>query len=239
MIIEILKEFKVEDALFIEENYDKQYLSLKELAKYIDKESFIKNVILNSIVCYQLEMKGEDYWKKFSEFFKENNDIYEFIKIYNKRLINVKIKRINKIKNFLDKLKFEDLIYYKDNLREFNDTIANIMNQNRNSKTIVFTTKMFGYSLRILGYNIIFPFDIDIPIDNRIGKISKNINFWRDISRKINIPPLHIDSIIWVTYGMEYNEIENIKDYNLKKKIYKLKNYLNSTISYNYSITNI
>lgn len=94
---------------------------------------------------------------------------------------------------------------------------------------------MFGYGLRIIGYKIIYPFEIDIPIDNRISKISKDIKFWRELSKNVNIPPLHIDSIIWITFGLNIDEINSIKNDNLKEKIVILKDYLNKVYSYNNS----
>jgi DNA-(apurinic or apyrimidinic site) lyase len=105
------------------------------------------------------------------------------------------------------------------------------MGQKENDKTIVFSIKIFGYGLRIIGYKIIFPFEIFIPIDNRIGKISKDKKFWIELSKKVNIPLLHIDSIIWITMGMNNEEIEKIDNKELREKIIELKNYLDNIIN--------
>lgn len=55
---------------------------------------------------------------------------------------------------------------------EFNAKIAQIMNQKQDAKTIVFTTKMFGYGARIVFEKIIkYPFEIQIPLDSRLTRI--------------------------------------------------------------------
>jgi len=72
------------------------------------------------------------------------------------------------------------------------------------SKTVIFAVKMFGYSCRIIFREfIVYPFEIDIPLDSRIIKFTQKftnkdfLGFWRDISIKSGVPPLHIDSILW------------------------------------------
>lgn len=227
---DILKKFSIDEIIYFEENYDKQYLVIKKLSEKIDnKNNFVKLVILNSIISYQLTSKGETYWENFSKFFSSsNNDIIErfkvFIDNFNPRFKESKVKRIEKVYNWFKNL---DLItIYSNNLLKFNKDLADILSQKLFDKTIVFATKMFGYSLRALGIKMIFPFEIFIPIDNRIGKISKDLNFWINLSKEVKIPLLHIDSLIWVTFGLSNQEIENIEPNFLKRKIIELKNFL-------------
>ncbi|BFI73887.1 N-glycosylase/DNA lyase [Nanoarchaeota archaeon] len=230
----ILSKFTIEEILYYEENYDKQYIYLKKLYENIkDKNLFLKLIIINSLLAFQLSYKGEDFWKIFSEYFSKNhNNICEnfldFIQKYNKRYIEIKIKRLKKICEWI---KDKNLLEYKDNLKKLNIDLAKVMDQNIYDKTIVFSIKMFGYGLRIVGYEIIYPFDIFIPIDNRIGKINKDKNFWINLSKKVGIPLLHIDSVIWITMGLKDEEIENMKEKSLKDKVIELKNYLNNIIN--------
>jgi DNA-(apurinic or apyrimidinic site) lyase len=233
-LIDILSKFSIEEILYFEENYDLQYRYLRFLYKNIKNQNlFLKLIVINSLLAFQLSYKGEKFWKMFSIYFsKHNDDIYNnflsFIDLYNRRYKEIKIKRLNKIYNWI---KDKDLLIYKDDLVKFNSEIAKVMGQNIYDKTIVFSTKIYGYGLRIIGYKIIFPFEIFIPIDNRIGKISKDKNYWIKLSKEINIPLLHIDSLIWITMGLDNDKIERIKNEELKNKIKLLKNYLDNIIN--------
>jgi DNA-(apurinic or apyrimidinic site) lyase len=233
-LIDILSKFSIEEILYFEENYDLQYRYLRFLYKNIKNQNlFLKLIVINSLLAFQLSYKGEKFWKIFSIYFsKHNDDIYNnflsFIDLYNRRYKEIKIKRLNRIYNWI---KDKDLLIYKDDLVKFNSEIAKVMGQNIYDKTIVFSTKIYGYGLRIIGYKIIFPFEIFIPIDNRIGKISKDKNYWIKLSKEINIPLLHIDSLIWITMGLDNDKIEGIKNEELKNKIKLLKNYLDNIIN--------
>lgn len=233
-LIDILSKFSIEEILYFEENYDLQYRYLRFLYKNIkNQDLFLKLIVINSLLAFQLSYKGEKFWKIFSIYFsKHNDDIYNnflsFIDLYNRRYREIKIKRLNRIYNWI---KDKDLLIYKDDLVKFNSEIAKVMGQNIYDKTIVFSTKIYGYGLRIIGYKIIFPFEIFIPIDNRIGKISKDKNYWIKLSKEINIPLLHIDSLIWITMGLDNDKIEGIKNEELKNKIKLLKNYLDNIIN--------
>jgi DNA-(apurinic or apyrimidinic site) lyase len=233
-LIDILSKFSIEEILYFEENYDLQYRYLRFLYKNIkNQDLFLKLIVINSLLAFQLSYKGEKFWKIFSIYFsKHNDDIYNnflsFIDLYNRRYKEIKIKRLNRIYNWI---KDKDLLIYKDDLVKFNSEIAKVMGQNIYDKTIVFSTKIYGYGLRIIGYKIIFPFEIFIPIDNRIGKISKDKNYWIKLSKEINIPLLHIDSLIWITMGLNNDKIEKIKNEELKNKIKLLKNYLDNIIN--------
>jgi len=233
-LIDILSKFSIEETLYFEENYDLQYKYLKFLYKNIkDQNLFLKLIVINSLLAFQLSYKGEKFWKIFSIYFSKHNDnIYNnflsFIDLYNRRYKEIKIKRLNRIYNWI---RDKDLLIYKNDLVRFNLEIAKVMGQNIYDKTIVFSTKIYGYGLRIIGYKIIFPFEIFIPIDNRIGKISKDKNYWIKISKETNISLLHIDSLIWITMGLNNDKMERIKDEELKNKVKLLKNYLDNIIN--------
>jgi len=222
-LVEVLKSFSIDEILYFEENYDLQFKYLKKLYENLkDKEKFLKLVVLNAINAFKLKYKGEDFWKIFSEYFSAKKDekyYLDFLKEHNNILLQVKIKRYEKVKNFVSILKYEDFL----NLKNFTISLAKALNQKSNDKTIVFTAKMIGYGLRIIGNKLIFPMEIDIPIDVRISKISTDKNFWRKLSEETKIPPLHIDSLIWVTLNLD---VETIKENELKEKIRKLKKIL-------------
>lgn len=99
-------------------------------------------------------------------------------------------------------------------MKIFNNHIATIVGNKDSMKTIVFATKMYGYGCRIVfDYTVPYSMDIQIPVDSRIIKIfkynyhgdndatDKSIrSYYRDLSLKYNIPPLHLDSLLRIKY---------------------------------------
>ncbi|WP_421077351.1 N-glycosylase/DNA lyase [Methanothermococcus sp. Ax23] len=243
----ILKELGIESAKTIEENVDLQYHYLENLQKTLNNdELFLKLVIINAIVSYQLSTTGENWWKEFSEYnwdnvSKNKNDLFEEYILFlsnskgNKRLNNIKIKRINKIKPFLDDLSIADLENYYLNMNLFRDSIAKQLNTKKESKTVVFAVKMFGYASRMVFKKFIpYPYEIEIPKDSRIEKYTKRftdnnvIKFWNNISKETGIPPLHIDSILWSALGnsadvkIRLKLLKNNKIYEMINKLINL-----------------
>ncbi len=111
------------------------------------------------------------------------------------------------------------------NLLEIVNVLANGLNSKRSSKTIVFACKMSYYFLRAIGQDTLPPFEIDIPVDRRIAIVSYTsglikldphisrarelehillrnsdlvVSVWRRVSAMSSIPPLNIDSLIWL-----------------------------------------
>lgn len=234
---EYLKNYNLEIIFKIEESKDFQYLALKNLRenisskKKINKNINIENLFLyliikNSIISYQLSWTWENWRNEFSDFAKLNffkmdnsNNIiwYNFLKNSknNKRLIDLKIKRLNKLdqnfkENFikLDKLKTSDFI-------KILDLLCKSMNQSTTDKTMSFAIKMLGYWYRIVyKKKLFYPYEICIPLDSRISKIycyekkiestkllkKEIIDYFFLISKKYFIPCLHLDSLLWIDY---------------------------------------
>ncbi len=256
----ILTKLGVESAKTIEENVDLQYYYLKNLYKRLkNDELFLKLVILNSIVSYQLTTTGENWWREFSEynwntFFNFNKfvsismdnqtiDSDEIINNYisflnnskgNKRLLKIKMKRINKLGPLLNELDINKLKYYYMNMVLLRQDIAKQLNTKPNSKTVVFTVKMFGYASRIVFKEFIaYPYEIEIPKDSRIEKYTKKfteknvLEFWNNISKDTKIPPLHIDSILWSALGNSSevkSRLNSLENNNIKELVYELIN---------------
>ena len=212
-----LSVYNLEDALNFEKN-DRQFIALKKLEKNIlDKDLYLLLTILNSIICYQLSWKWEDYWEEFSECFSniklnKNNlilELWSFISNSknNKRFVDTKKKRLSKLNDFI--LEFDwKWEYYYNNMTELRDTLSKIMNQKKDAKTIVFAIKMFWYSARNIFDFIEYPKNISIPIDSRLTALFEkytedyeDINlFYSDLSDKLKISPLHLDWIVWNLY---------------------------------------
>lgn len=145
---------------------------------------------------------------------------------YNKRIYNIKKSRLIKLNKFLDNMDRNDKNIFENHYKDMEwllTTISEIMNRPKDSKTLTFTIKMFWYWSRIVFDNIIYyPHTINIPIDSRLKKIyetnlSKKIwnkksdlilikKFFSQLSKKHNIAPLHLDSILRIKYRK--NEIK-------------------------------
>ena len=214
-----LISFSLKDAIKIEES-DRQFIALKKLSKNIpNKEIYLWLIIANALVCYQLSWKWEDYREEFSEYFWKNfcdkknflNELKKFLRQSknNKRLIDIKISRLEKIKNFFEWGDFfwrENFFY--ENMEIFLEEIAKNMKQKKDAKTIVFAVKMFWYWARNFFKFQKFPEWIKIPIDSRLENLfekywewEKNSKiFYQKLSEKLKIPELHLDAILWVNY---------------------------------------
>ncbi|MEM3832727.1 MAG: N-glycosylase/DNA lyase [Thermoprotei archaeon] len=156
----------------------------------------------------------------------------------NKLLIEKKYQRLKILRDsgFLMELK-ENFNYYVNNLNTLRFHLATNMNTDANLKTIVFSIKMLYYSFRAsTGVVNPLPMDIPIPIDLRIAIMSYITNIvdtkytkkplneiaeiimrnyknaqeaWNIVAHTSQIPPLHIDSMIWpllnITREKNYN----------------------------------
>lgn len=228
-LYEKLKNYKFEDAIKFEEK-DRQFIALKSLWENILKEKWEENkkiffylslILANSIVCYQLSWKWEDYWEEFSLYFSDKFDekfwafeiillLSEFLKICkkNKRFTETKISRLKKFLPFLEEF-FEKEKYFYENMLELQEKIAKIMNQKKDAKTIVFSVKMFSYWARNIFDFVKFPKDLLIPIDSRLISLyekynfDENIsieNFYKNLSENLEIPMMHLDWIVWTNF---------------------------------------
>lgn len=224
-IKEILRDLGLECARTIEERVDLQFDALKYLHQNLnDTELFLKLVIANSLVSYQLSGRGEDWWWEFAKHFSEKKPEESIVKAYseflpasrtNKRLTEGKIKRLKKAEGFLERLTLEELEgYYFGGMTSLREELARALNSRKDAKTVVFAVKMFGYGGRIaFGRFVPYPMEIEIPDDVRINAYTKRFTkepssqFWSRIAREVNIPPLHIDSILWPALG----EIPEVK----------------------------
>ena len=213
-----LKQYSISDAIKIEGS-DRQYIALKDLSEnIINKEIYLSLILANAIICYQLSWKWENYWEEFSSYFSNVSiykneiisELWNFIKQSknNKRFIDTKIKRLEKLRLFSEKFFWNEEFYY-DNMENLRDELAKAMKQKKDAKTIVFAVKMFSYWARNI-YNKLnyFPENINVPVDSRLIALFdkykwdyENIdNFYLDLSKKLNIPELHLDAILWVNY---------------------------------------
>jgi len=154
---------------------------------------------------------------------KDNIDRrYDFLitSKYNKRIYNIKKSRLIRFNKFLEEIDRKDPNFFSDYYQDMNwllNKISQVMDRPIDSKTLTFSIKMFGYWARIVFEKIIYyPPQIKIPIDSRLkkiyqlntGKKTSNkiedkkliIKYFERLSTKHNIPPLHLDSILRISY---------------------------------------
>ena len=198
-----LSGLTVEDAVRVEEQ-DRQFKALQRLYEKIkNPELFLKLTVINALLSYQLQMKGEDYWEKFSEFFSEKPEVDafpEFLEKFNRRFLNAKLKRFEKVRKCVESLfKKRTVEEIGKNLKILVEELSACLNQRKDAKTVVFAAKMFMY-----GYRIVFGKDpegleeIEIPLDSRLKKLLPTVKEWRELSDRLGIPPIHLDALVWV-----------------------------------------
>ncbi len=218
-LYDLIKHISLDDVLEIEKN-DPTFIPLISLYNNINnKEYFLPLVVTNALICYQLSSTGEEYWKEFSEYgwkkeYHNESDIFDFFiwflpkSKWNKRLVPTKLRRLEKLRGKLIGIWGDSENYYND-MKKLQWYLGNIMKQKHTDKTIVFAVKMFGYWARIHFWETnIYPKNINIPIDSRLENIYKkygwNIKnstiFYDRLSKKLDIPPLHLDAVLWINY---------------------------------------
>ncbi len=241
---DILGKLSIGCARIIEERIDLQFDALRSLHENLkDKGLFMKLVMANAVVSYQLSGRGEDWWWEFSRYFSDNPPDDGIVEAYssflprsrtNRRLVTPKVSRLERFEPFLDSLSFRDLRdYYFGGMTHLRNEIARVLNSKENAKTIVFAVKMFGYAGRIVfGEFVPYPMEIEIPEDSRITAYTKRFTdekpagFWSRIGRETGIPPLHIDSILWPLLGGNERVMERLRlhcrEYELALKLLSL-----------------
>lgn len=224
-LLEILWDITLDDAIQTEHS-DAMYIALEWLYNNLEnKDFFLPLIIANALVCYQLSSTWEEYWQEFSQRastynYQKIDDIFLFLIDFlpnstgNKRLVPTKLERLKKLKVFLNEFFYEQKLCYKD-MEKLQRDLAKEMRQNKTAKTIVFAVKIFWYWARIRFWEIkIFPMSINIPLDSRLQNLyekykweySSATNFYHDLSVKLDIPPLHLDAVVWCNYNTLMNK---------------------------------
>ena len=229
-LLKLLKSLTKEEIELLESN-DRQYRALKKLFSSLkEPELFLKLVVVNALLSYQLQMKGEAYWEAFSRYFSENPNLEnfaEFLKLYNRRFLPAKLKRLKKVLRCIEEItKDRSILSFGENLKKLVEELALCLNQKKDSKTVVFAAKMFMYGYRIVtGKEPERLEDIAIPVDSRLSKINPDKEFWKELSRKSGIPQIHLDAVFWVPAGMKEEKMEGLPE-NLKGKLKRLRQLL-------------
>lgn len=240
---EFIKNYNIESIKQIEENKDRQFITLKnnwdKIVSIIStdkielyKTNYLYMIIQTALISFQLSGKWEDWWTEISTAISNNPNILEdnnnlkrwesFINSCknNKRLVAMKLWRLKKLDLYKEKFNsLEKMDHLYQNMNDLNKGLWIIMNQELTSKTIVFAVKMFWYGARFIFDKFIpYPFEIQIPVDSRIEKIymertwkekytkKEVMDFFYNLSKSFNIPPLHLDWLLWIEYWYNHTK---------------------------------
>lgn len=227
-----IEETKDRQYIALKNNWDKISKIVPKEKLNIYKSNYLYMIIQTALISFQLSWKGEDWWTEISNSISNNPKLLEsndnlkrwewFLNMCknNKRLVPMKLWRLKKLDFYREKFNsLEKLDHLYQNMIDLNKWLWIIMNQELTSKTIVFAVKMFGYWARFIFNKFIpYPFEIQIPVDSRIEKIymertwkdkftkKEVMDFYLQLSKTYNIPPLHLDWLLWIEYWYNYSK---------------------------------
>lgn len=215
---------------------DPQFWAISDIVDKVRSGIGAVAIIMNALVSYRLVMPGEEYWSVFSrEFISSSpsfNNIIQwfklFLKKYNPLTFEYKISRLRKFaKTSVFSTLFNEPDIYCYDIDILNSALGKIY-KDPNAKTVLFSTKMYYYYCIAKGLEPMLDFNIPLPIDRRIAKLTymlglliecrkrkKQINIdllmnkyrlkvfdaWNYIAMFSGIPPLILDTIMWVISG--------------------------------------
>lgn len=201
--------------------------------KLSDKELFVFLVLQCALVGFQIAGSGPLRWEEFAQKIQHNRNIlqemqynnidrwYQFLTTsrYNKRLYNNKRKRLEKFASAYNTIVTNvKLVSHHEDMTNFWKVLSVAMQQDPHNKTMAFAVKMYGYAVRIVTNTFVtYPMDIVIPLDSRLRRIAIQqdssysiandatiIDYYQWLAEKYDIPPLHLDSLIWIDYREKY-----------------------------------
>ena len=224
-------QYTFADILAIEES-DRQFIALQQSWSQVSalgmtQELFVYLVVQCALISFQVAGSGPDRWEEFGRkvvsdcatlmsLGHDNVDWrYDFLthSRYNKRLYNIKRKRLEKFVNWYSLIVADrGLLDYHDDMTHLCAKLAHGMQQTVSSKTITLAVKMFGYAARIVtGRFVVYPMDVQIPVDSRLRQIyvynkqknpdeKKIQDYFQGLAEQFKVPPLHLDSLVWIDY---------------------------------------
>ncbi|RLE66933.1 MAG: hypothetical protein DRJ47_01150 [Thermoprotei archaeon] len=245
------------------EKHDPQYHVVTNILKKIeDPFRAFTLIIAVSLVSYQLSTKGEEHWNYLETFVSKHKELSprEISLLFlekspsMRRLKTVKEARLQRFFKLFAPVFQEKFQRYVEDLNLFRRDLAHLLNTDPDSKTIVFSVKMFHYALEASGLKHTLPFKIPLPADHRVCLISltsgiiKTFDYisgfsrlanillsrksgevkkaWSEVSEKTGIPPLLLDTLLWITGGFA----EKVH-FNLERTIEKLEKLINRRLT--------
>jgi DNA-(apurinic or apyrimidinic site) lyase len=171
LVVEALKS--VVEHLELLVSKDPQFVAIRSLVDSIDGDAAIP-IVLNALISYRLGIRGEEYWLRFSEFFRIRDSkpldskFEEFLRSVRSTWgLEQKINRVRKAltSSVIKSLSRDPYVYCSD-LEELVKSLSKHLGVEESSKTMVFTAKMYGYFCIASGRKVDFS-GIDMPVDYR------------------------------------------------------------------------
>lgn len=188
------------------------------------------SVFLAALAAYQLRCPGEEFWRRFSEYYARDRSTADPVEKVSKFVLtdscssflrDIKVGRVRKFSKHLSTV--SELIS-SCSFRQLWHLASRVLDSDLESKTVVFAVKMGYYGGRALGLcENPLPPDIPIPVDSRVGRASLNLGLvsagsveevvsrcrnhvvsaWRYIGEKVGVPPIHLDTLLWALQRTE------------------------------------
>ena len=187
-----------------------------------------------ALVSYMLRKRGEDHWLSLAERCEEGGGARSLLKSFVEESDSLSLgrgARLRRIGLYLERfapLLEERFLEYSRDLEAFRRDLARRLGAGRDSKTVVFATKMFYYALKAGGLGAALPATIPIPADYRVclvsltsGLVEYGRGAWRKRARELRskypevvseawglvcsgarIPPLKLDVLLWIFGGI-------------------------------------
>lgn len=214
---------------------DPQYLAVKRLVKTRGCGEASILVLLNSLVSYKLKSTGEEYWTRFADYFSDvsrtiNDRVFSDFLDWSGNTI-LKEQKLSRIRRVLSSSLPAQLIVeplsYCSKISLLVDLLSKSLRSSRESKTISFAAKMYGYVCYACGVEPDYS-GIGIPLDYRTavltltsclvdcdgalstcvdelltGKHAKSVReAWNVICSIAGIPCLQVDTLTWLVTGV-------------------------------------
>lgn len=237
---------------------DPQYHAIRQITENRGCGEASLLIVINSIMSYRLKTAGENYWLLFAEYFSRRDvqvdvsTIEDFLKWSgNTILLEQKLKRASRILNSnLATRLLEAPLAYCSSVAKLIEELSKILRTDRDSKTVVFAAKMYGYLCYVCGVQPDYS-EIPIPLDYRTAVLSltsciatdcdKRLNncvnellkgqnarvvkdAWNLICKEVGIPCLLVDTFTWLVTGVLIKNYFNVyKSFNEIKRKYGIE----------------
>lgn len=199
---------------------------LAKFSRHVDAFFYVVGV---AAISYQLATRGEDHWALAASF--ASGDAVASLKRFAASSPSLKLQRearvsrVEKLTRYYPRFveHFDEYIRDLDALRS---DVARALAASPNSKTVVFSAKMFYYAAKALGLQLDVPAGIPIPVDRRVCLISLLSRVvegaeptlrgartllsrapglvakaWSYVGELSATPPLKLDALLWTLGG--------------------------------------
>lgn len=214
---------------------DPQYIAVKKLVELRGCGEASLLVLLNSLVSYKLRTTGEEYWTRFAVYFSDRARAVDELAFANfldwsgnNVLKEQKLSRIRRVlTSELPAQLLSNPLSYCSKIPQLVDQLSRVTKSERESKTISFAAKMYGYVCLACGTEVDYG-EIGIPLDYRtavltltscmaectgtLDECTEEIlsgkgamlvkEAWKTVCSITEIPCPYLDTLTWLVTGV-------------------------------------